>query len=294
MIAAASILPPPSTSHRISDISAATSCGAVEDSSEDLSSSSSSSSAVLDNGIPDEFVCPLTLEIFEYPVMDRYGKNFERAAIMKWFSKGNSTCPLTRRELKPSDLVTNSSLKLQIDEWRKEYNQPSIDDVRPGEDDELIGVITMAIQETQREYSENNSPSSSSRRATFQRRESERAIELAQAYRRRRRVIDAARGRDIVATNTSSGTDDNTNDENFQIRDESITLNDLPNYNVPIEQLSTQQIELIQSLVQLRLNDNNGGGNRRRSSGGRRRSSAASTGSSGKKMANFWKKLVSP
>ena len=289
MIAAASILPPPpSTSHRISDISAATSY-AGEDSSEDLSSSLSS--AVLDNGIPDEFVCPLTLEIFEYPVMDRYGKNFERAAIMKWFSKGHSTCPLTRRELKPSDLVTNSSLKLQIDEWRKEYNQPSIDDVRPGEDDELIGVITMAIQETQREYSENNSPSSSSRRATFQRRESERAIELAQAYRRRRRVIDAARGRDIVTTNTSDP--ESPGDENFQIRDESITLNDLPNYNVPIEQLSTQQIELIQSLVQLRLNDNNGGGNRRRSSGGRRRSSAASTGS-GKKMANFWKKLVSP
>ena len=35
-----------------------------------------------DAKIPDEYICPLTLEIMDKPLMNRYGHNFERDAIL--------------------------------------------------------------------------------------------------------------------------------------------------------------------------------------------------------------------
>lgn len=70
------------------------------------------------DSIPNEFVCPLTLDVMVDPVMDKYGHCYERSAILAWVNQGNMVCPLTRRELKPSQLVRNSRLKKEIDAWR--------------------------------------------------------------------------------------------------------------------------------------------------------------------------------
>lgn len=75
------------------------------------------------NGAPDKFVCPLTLELYKEPVMDKNGITFEKSAIMTWLQKGGESCPLTRRPLKVSDLVPDSNLKYQVDSWRHQQEQ---------------------------------------------------------------------------------------------------------------------------------------------------------------------------
>ncbi|KAL3908853.1 MAG: hypothetical protein SGILL_008323 [Bacillariaceae sp.] len=68
--------------------------------------------------VPEEFLCPLTLEIMNDPVVSKDGKNFDRRAILKWLGKGNDTCPLTRQPLRPSSLVPNHKLKMDIHKWK--------------------------------------------------------------------------------------------------------------------------------------------------------------------------------
>jgi hypothetical protein len=70
---------------------------------------------------PDEFYCPITLNIMVQPLCTKTGKNFERKAIMDWLSK-NGTDPLTRNPMRPSDLIPNRALETRIRFWRKANN----------------------------------------------------------------------------------------------------------------------------------------------------------------------------
>jgi len=73
---------------------------------------------------PDEFVCPLTLEVMDVPMMDRYGHNFERSAILEWLDRDNNRCcPLTRRPMSLRDLVTNRPLQAKIDFYKYQQRQ---------------------------------------------------------------------------------------------------------------------------------------------------------------------------
>ena len=70
--------------------------------------------------IPEEFICPLTLQVFEYPLMSRHGMNYERAAIVEWLDRGNNSCPLTRKPLDLAGLINNRPLKQRIKKWQAE------------------------------------------------------------------------------------------------------------------------------------------------------------------------------
>jgi hypothetical protein len=70
--------------------------------------------------IPECFICPLTLEAMDDPLMDRRGMNFERKAIVEWLNRGNKTCPLTREPLSYSNLVPNAALRMRIERWKKD------------------------------------------------------------------------------------------------------------------------------------------------------------------------------
>ena len=70
--------------------------------------------------VPDEFVCPISLEVMKDPVMSRSGQNYDRRAILEWLYQGNTNCPLTRQPLKPSFLVPNNCLKMMILKWKQE------------------------------------------------------------------------------------------------------------------------------------------------------------------------------
>ena len=74
---------------------------------------------LLGNRIPPEFLCPVTGEIFEDPVMTEDGQTYERFAILEWFKSGHSKSPLSGVHLNNQKLIPNISLKKLIDEYRK-------------------------------------------------------------------------------------------------------------------------------------------------------------------------------
>ncbi|KAJ0094356.1 hypothetical protein Patl1_16172 [Pistacia atlantica] len=73
------------------------------------------------NGVsPDDFRCPISLEIMKDPVTLCSGHTYDRASILKWFRAGNSTCPKTGERLKNKELVSNLALKRTIQDWSVE------------------------------------------------------------------------------------------------------------------------------------------------------------------------------
>ena len=66
------------------------------------------------------FVCPITWEIFNDPVLTVDGHSYERASIEAWFDAGNTTSPLTNAALESTLLFPNINLRISIATWRKE------------------------------------------------------------------------------------------------------------------------------------------------------------------------------
>uniref|UniRef100_A0A7S3KXJ4 U-box domain-containing protein n=1 Tax=Amphora coffeiformis TaxID=265554 RepID=A0A7S3KXJ4_9STRA len=71
---------------------------------------------ITEDDIPEEFICPITNEIMRNPLMSVHGFSFEREAIFEWL-QSHSTCPLSRRELTVSKLVSNCALQERIRGW---------------------------------------------------------------------------------------------------------------------------------------------------------------------------------
>jgi len=61
----------------------------------------------MDN-IPDEFICPITLEVMEDPVICNDGYTYERSAIE---SITGNVSPMTRQEIDKTNLIPNRALK---------------------------------------------------------------------------------------------------------------------------------------------------------------------------------------
>jgi hypothetical protein len=49
--------------------------------------------------VPDEFLCPITLELMTDPVMAEDGHTYERSAIKDWLANGNGLSPKTQAEM---------------------------------------------------------------------------------------------------------------------------------------------------------------------------------------------------
>jgi len=69
--------------------------------------------------IPDEYICPITLDIMTDPVMALDGFTYERSEIEDWFRKGNNTSPKTNETLNCNMLIPNKNLKILIEEYKK-------------------------------------------------------------------------------------------------------------------------------------------------------------------------------
>jgi U-box domain len=74
--------------------------------------------------VPNEFTCPITLELMIWPTVSKYGHTFEKHAILAWLKRGSS-CPLSRQQLSAADLQPNYSLRQEIQQWQ-EYRETSI------------------------------------------------------------------------------------------------------------------------------------------------------------------------
>ncbi|KAF5195784.1 Ring-type e3 ubiquitin transferase [Thalictrum thalictroides] len=67
--------------------------------------------------IPDDFRCPISLELMKDPVIVSTGQTYERSCIRKWLDAGHKTCPKTQQTLLHTALTPNYVLKSLIIQW---------------------------------------------------------------------------------------------------------------------------------------------------------------------------------
>ncbi|XP_018806368.2 U-box domain-containing protein 1-like [Juglans regia] len=87
----------------------------------------SSSQSVVPN-IPDEFRCPISLDLMRDPVIIASGHTYDRNSIAQWINSGHYTCPKSGQRLLHMALVPNYALKSLMYQWCQENNVPSDED----------------------------------------------------------------------------------------------------------------------------------------------------------------------
>lgn len=66
--------------------------------------------------VPNDFRCPISLELMKDPVIVATGQTYERASIERWL-EGHRTCPKTRQVLAHTVLTPNYVLRSLIEQW---------------------------------------------------------------------------------------------------------------------------------------------------------------------------------
>ncbi|XP_006845220.2 U-box domain-containing protein 45 [Amborella trichopoda] len=79
---------------------------------------------------PEEFRCPISLQLMYDPVIISSGQTYERVCIEKWFDDGHDTCPKTQQKLSHLSLTPNYCVKGLIASWC-EQNGMSVPDRPP-------------------------------------------------------------------------------------------------------------------------------------------------------------------
>jgi hypothetical protein len=72
--------------------------------------------------IPQEFICPISMDIMKNPVICEDGYSYDKTNILNWL-KTSSTSPMTREKMSLERILPNESLKNAIDKWTKERNK---------------------------------------------------------------------------------------------------------------------------------------------------------------------------
>ncbi|KAH7678053.1 GrpE nucleotide exchange factor coiled-coil-containing protein [Dioscorea alata] len=67
--------------------------------------------------IPEDFRCPISLELMNDPVIVATGQTYERSSIEKWLDAGHETCPKTQQKLTNTSLTPNYVLRSLIAQW---------------------------------------------------------------------------------------------------------------------------------------------------------------------------------
>nr|XP_024362904.1 U-box domain-containing protein 13-like isoform X4 [Physcomitrium patens] len=109
--------------------------------------------------IPDDFKCPISLDLMRDPVIIATGQTFERLCIQKWLDSGKKTCPKTGLSLPHTHLTPNHVLRSVIAEWctlygvempkkRAKGSQCSPED--KAAIDELVKKLSSPLSEVQR------------------------------------------------------------------------------------------------------------------------------------------------
>ncbi|KAK1263386.1 U-box domain-containing protein 10 [Acorus gramineus] len=70
-----------------------------------------------DLAIPEDFRCPISLELMRDPVIVATGQTYERSFIQRWIDCGNHTCPKTQQKLQNLTLTPNYVLRSLIAQW---------------------------------------------------------------------------------------------------------------------------------------------------------------------------------
>uniref|UniRef100_A0A0D6QR34 RING-type E3 ubiquitin transferase n=1 Tax=Araucaria cunninghamii TaxID=56994 RepID=A0A0D6QR34_ARACU len=74
--------------------------------------------------IPDDFNCPISLDLMREPVIVSTGQTYDLASITRWIKEGHSTCPKSGQKLLHTNLTPNFALKSLIIQYCAEHNIP--------------------------------------------------------------------------------------------------------------------------------------------------------------------------
>ncbi|PNX78795.1 U-box domain-containing protein 21-like [Trifolium pratense] len=77
--------------------------------------------------IPNQFKCPITLDLMKDPVTLSTGITYDRESVERWFDEGNYTCPLTNQIVKNFDMIPNHSLRIMIQDWCVENSKNGVE-----------------------------------------------------------------------------------------------------------------------------------------------------------------------
>ena len=77
--------------------------------------------------VPNQFRCPITLDLMKDPVTLSTGITYDRESIERWFNEGNYTCPLTNQVVRNFDMIPNHSLRIMIQDWCVENRQNGVE-----------------------------------------------------------------------------------------------------------------------------------------------------------------------
>ncbi|KAK1377914.1 RING-type E3 ubiquitin transferase [Heracleum sosnowskyi] len=100
----------------------------------DQSSSSQSSF-----NIPDEYRCPISLDLMRDPVIVASGHTYDRNSISQWINTGHHTCPKSAQRLIHMALIPNYALKSLIHQWCEENNITITESTSPSDLDRSSG-----------------------------------------------------------------------------------------------------------------------------------------------------------
>ncbi|XP_017698671.1 U-box domain-containing protein 6-like isoform X2 [Phoenix dactylifera] len=73
---------------------------------------------------PEEFRCPISLQLMYDPVIISSGQTYERICIENWFNGGHGTCPKTQQQLSHLSLTPNYCVKGLIASWCEQNGVP--------------------------------------------------------------------------------------------------------------------------------------------------------------------------
>ncbi|KAA8539554.1 hypothetical protein F0562_026246 [Nyssa sinensis] len=96
----------------------------------------SSSQSMVFN-IPDEFRCPISLDLMRDPAIVASGHTYDRDSIAQWINSGHITCPKSGQRLIHMALIPNYALKSLIHQWCQENNIPMIESASSSSSSEL-------------------------------------------------------------------------------------------------------------------------------------------------------------
>ncbi|KAK9168071.1 hypothetical protein Syun_000211 [Stephania yunnanensis] len=74
--------------------------------------------------VPDEFRCPISLDLMRDPVIIASGHTYDRNSIAQWINSGQHSCPKSGQKLIHMALIPNYSLKSLIHQWCNENKIP--------------------------------------------------------------------------------------------------------------------------------------------------------------------------
>ncbi|THG04414.1 hypothetical protein TEA_029262 [Camellia sinensis var. sinensis] len=80
--------------------------------------------------MPDDFRCPISLELMKDPVIVSTGQTYERSCIEKWLEAGHDTCPQTQQRLTTTALTPNYVLRSLIAQCNPEDQRSAACEIR--------------------------------------------------------------------------------------------------------------------------------------------------------------------